>query len=969
MNNPEPDAHVPRQPLAEQVDVAAYRQLEAALREAENRLALAQRVARVGFWTLDLHTNQLTWSEEVYRIIGRSPDQFAATLEAFYQVVHPEDLPEMRERTRQALSGGPPYRMDHRILLPDGSVRFVHERGEVIRDERGNPISMFGTVQDITERKQAEDQLRYRLAIEELVARVSSRLVNVMPEQLDAEILHALEAVGTFVGIDHCYLDLYAPDGQTLERSLEWCAAGLQAHAARVHGLPLEPLHWAMERLRRGEPLDVPCVDDLPPEASAEKQLWQALGYQALLAIPLVLDHKLAGMIGLAREHSTESKHWAEEDVRLLSLIGGVLTSAIARTRTEVALRESEERLQLVLDGSNDGFWDWNIVTGEVKHSPRYAEMLGYRPEELEPHLRAWESLVHPEDRQRVLQALRDHWEGRVPQYESEQRMRTRSGEWKWILDRGKVVARDAEGNPVRMAGTHTDISQRRQAEEALRESEEKYRALAENLTDAVMRFDRQFTCVYANRAAGAMLNVPPAALIGRKIEELGLPDVPAHNLAESVVRVFETGKPHRTELDIELGKAHKSYDSRMIPEFDAQGQVVTVLNTVRDVTEVRHLENQLLQAQKMEAVGQLAGGIAHDFNNLLTGILGYANLLKLESMPGSPVHEAAKTIERAAERAAELTKQLLGFARRGKHQNIALDVHQTIQEVITLLSRTVDKNISITQRLRAYQSSVMGDPNQMQQMLLNLAVNARDAMPGGGELTFETDSVHLDEEYCRTHLGATPGDYVLIAVTDTGHGIAREHLGRIFEPFFTTKQPGQGTGMGLAMVYGIVKNHGGYIQVYSEVGHGTTFKVYLPLAERVSLPAESRDNKITRGSGRILLIDDEQVVQDVASHMLNMLGYQVVTVSSGAEALDYYRAHHNEIDAVIVDMIMPGMGGHECFRELKRINPAVKAILSTGYGLNEKVQSLMDEGILEFVQKPYQLSQLSEAVKRVLAG
>ena len=530
-------------------------------------------------------------------------------------------------------------------------------------------------------------------------------------------------------------------------------------------------------------------------------------------------------------------------------------------------------------------------------------------------------------------------------------------------------MARDAQGNPVRMAGTHTDITQRKEAEEALRKSEEKYRILAENLSDAVMRFDRESTCLYANRAAGEMLNAAPETLIGKEVQELGLPEAAVRTLAESLCRVFETGKPHQTQLDIEIGKAHKSFDSRMIPEFDTQGQVVTALNTIRDVSELRQLETQLIQAQKMEAVGQLAGGIAHDFNNLLTGILGYANLLKLDSVPGSSVHEAAKTIERAAERAAELTKQLLGFARRGKHQNVALDIHQTIQEVIALLSRTVDKNIGITQRLRACQSSVMGDPNQMQQMLLNLAVNARDAMPGGGELIFETDTVHLDEEYCRMHLGAIPGDYVLIAVTDTGHGIAREHLGRIFEPFFTTKQPGQGTGMGLAMVYGIVKNHGGYIQVYSEPGLGTTFKVYLPLAEHVSTPTERREGQIQRGSGRVLLIDDEQVVQDVASHMLSMLGYQVVTFGSGTEALEYYRAHHPEIDAVIVDMIMPGMGGQECFRELKRINPTIRAILSTGYGVNEKVQSLIDEGIREFVQKPYQLSQLSEAMRRVLAG
>jgi PAS domain S-box-containing protein len=379
-------------------------------------------------------------------------------------------------------------------------------------------------------------------------------------------------------------------------------------------------------------------------------------------------------------------------------------------------------------------------------------------------------------------------------------------------------------------------------------------------------------------------------------------------------------------------------------------------------------LEVQLRQSQKMEAIGRLAGGVAHDFNNLLTGILGYANLLKEKSDPGDNIFQAAEMIERAAGRAAQLTGQLLGFARKGKHQNVPVDLTGTIHEVIGLLKHTIDKNIVIRQRLRAHPASVLGDPGQMQQVILNLAVNARDAMPLGGELCFETDLVELDSSYCRTYAGATPGQYYMVSITDTGCGIPLEIQDRIFEPFFTTKEPGKGTGMGLAMVYGIVKNHGGSIRVHSEVRQGTTFKVYLPV------PAESPDSQVISqeialapGIGRILVVDDEEMVRTVTKEMLSSLGYQVVTVSDGQEAVEYYRGFGTEIDLVIIDMIMPKLGGRDCFRALKAINPSVKAILATGYDRNGAAQEILNAGMLGFVQKPYQMSQLSEVIANVL--
>ncbi len=379
-------------------------------------------------------------------------------------------------------------------------------------------------------------------------------------------------------------------------------------------------------------------------------------------------------------------------------------------------------------------------------------------------------------------------------------------------------------------------------------------------------------------------------------------------------------------------------------------------------------LEERLRQGQKMEAIGTLASGIAHDFNNLLTGILGYSSMLKLLAQPGDDVLEAAEAIGRAATRAAEFTKQILGFARRGKLQNTPVDVHHVIGDVAGILGRTIDKKIGIALSLHAESPVVTGDPSQLQQVVMNLAVNARDAMPTGGEIIFATEAVDLDEEYCRDHPHASPGRYLLVSVTDTGTGIPEEVRHRVFEPFFTTKGPGEGTGMGLAMAYGIVKNHDGFIEVYSEVGRGTTVKVYLPLCgEAIARDEGPRLAAPIPGGGRILVVDDEEVVREVVERMLGCLGYEVACVHNGREAADHYGKHGPDIDLVILDMTMPVMDGGECFRALKGLDPEVKALLSTGHALNGTAQRLLDEGMLGFVQKPYVLAQLSEAVARAL--
>ncbi len=369
-----------------------------------------------------------------------------------------------------------------------------------------------------------------------------------------------------------------------------------------------------------------------------------------------------------------------------------------------------------------------------------------------------------------------------------------------------------------------------------------------------------------------------------------------------------------------------------------------------------------------MDAIGQLAGGIAHDFNNMMTGILGYTSLLKMscERLPSIARH--VDLIERAALRASELTQKLLGFARRGKHQNIPINLHTTIRETVAILARTIEKNIRISLKLRADNPFVRGDPTQIQQVILNLALNARDAVRmkngggTGGEIAIRTRLLDIAGGTTSSHAALE------LSVSDTGCGIAPHHLHRVFEPFFTTKEQGKGTGMGLAMVYGIVENHGGNIEVQSALGEGTSFILRLPSVDRpLETALERTVEDVLSGHGQILIVDDHTVVRDVTAQMLGSLGYEVVTARDGLDALEYYRENQSDIDLVVLDLVMPRMGAKECFREMKRINPKARAILSTGYVNNNAVQELINDGIIGFVQKPYQMSQLSEVVANAL--
>ncbi|MBI5117501.1 response regulator [Candidatus Poribacteria bacterium] len=388
-----------------------------------------------------------------------------------------------------------------------------------------------------------------------------------------------------------------------------------------------------------------------------------------------------------------------------------------------------------------------------------------------------------------------------------------------------------------------------------------------------------------------------------------------------------------------------------------------------RDIAERKMLQQQLVQAQKMESIGTLAGGVAHDFNNLLGAILGYSSLMRTKISESHPFYNYISTIERSATRAADLTGQLLAFARGGKYEMKPININDIVIETLGIMTRTFDKSIEIEQRLGPLIPTVEGDTTQIAQVILNLCVNARDAMPDGGKLLVETELVRLTDEYTKAHLEAKPGPYVALSVSDTGVGMDKATMQRIFEPFFTTKEEGKGTGLGLSMVYGVVKNHGGIVHVYSEPGEGAAFRIYLPANGKPETGKSLKRRAPLEGNELILVIDDEEPLRSLARDVLESHGYRVIVAENGAEGADLYGKRMGEIDLVIVDMIMPKMGGRETFFKVRGLNPNAKVLLSTGYSQNGKAREILDSGAMGFVQKPYQVDTLLLAVRDALDG
>ena len=505
-----------------------------------------------------------------------------------------------------------------------------------------------------------------------------------------------------------------------------------------------------------------------------------------------------------------------------------------------------------------------------------------------------------------------------------------------------------------------------------LRESEAQFKELFETLPDVLVIYDHWEMITHVNALGAEQLGYSTDILIGQALSSIR-PEPSGEDSGPPMAKSGRGGPGWKeTFLRQKDGRNFPVEMMERMVRFQGQRQTFLI---ARDLTARKHMEQekvaleyQLRQVQKMEAIGRLASGVAHDMNNILTAIMAHASLFKVRDEAGNPLWTAADVIEKAVRRGKDLTSQLLGFARQGKHHHVAVDTHEVIQEVMTLLGRTTHKTITFRADLSATKPYVVGDPNQLYQILMNLGVNACDAMGESGELLVETANETVTPEHASHVPGLCAGDYVVIRVTDTGMGMSPDIQRHIFEPFFTTKEQGQGTGMGLAMVYGIVKNHHGYIGVTSSLGCGTTMRVYLPAAPCATPKTKSVQTvEPSHGTGHILVVDDEKDVAEAAQAILEYLGYQVTVALKGKEAVTVCQDLTVPVDVVLLDMVMKEMSGAACFAELRAIRPDLKVILCTGYDRNHAVQDLLNQGVVGFIQKPYDLDQLAHICHAVL--
>jgi PAS domain S-box-containing protein len=645
---------------------------------------------------------------------------------------------------------------------------------------------------------------------------------------------------------------------------------------------------------------------------------------------------------------------------------------ALTQQQTE-ALREREQRFRAILETTRDWIWSTDESRLMTYTNPAVETILGYTAKELLGN----DVLLHmhEDDLARVEASLPDYIQTKQGWTNLVARWRHKDGSYRYLESSGVAIL-DDDGHFAGFRGTNRDITEREHAEEALRESEQSYRFLSEGIPHQVWTAQPDGKLDYVNQRTVNYFGRTQEQILGEGWQDVVHPkDLPG--CIERWGWSLQTGEPY--EVSFRLRNADGPYRwhrGRATAGHDSDGTITKWFGTNSDIEDqtaaevaLSASEEQLRQSQKMEAVGQLAGGVAHDFNNLLTAINGYS-ALALQRLEGPhPIKSYLEEVKKAGERAANLTRQLLAFGRKQILQPLALDLNGVVSDMNKMLRRLIGEDIVFATKLDTDLGKVMADPGQIEQVLVNLIVNARDAMPQGGNLTVETKNVELDEEYGSKHVGVTPGKYVLLAVSDTGEGMSEEVRQRVFEPFFTTKEKGKGTGLGLSTVYGIVNQSGGNIWIYSEPGRGTTFKVYLPEVEcERREPAERVAEVAPRGgSETVLVVEDEEVVRGLARRILEQAGYLVVEASRADQALRFCSARAADVDLLLTDVVMPEMSGKELADKLKSQYPKLKILFMSGYTDEAIVHHGVLDPSVEFLQKPFTPATLVRKVRDVL--
>ena len=896
-------------------DVTGRKKAEEALRGSENRFRVIAEAVTEVLWMADAEISTIFYVSPAYeRVWGRSLASLYENPRSFIDAIHEEDRGRVvaaheHERT------GQPFQHEYRIVRPDGEIRWILDRGFPVADENGKVTRYVGIAQDTTERKKSEEALHK-----------SEALLNSIIEQSPFSMFIS-DKEGTLIRIN--------PACKKWVRVTDEDVVGkynvLKDEAIDAQGLM--PLVRSV--FENGEQASF----ELHWDSTLIKHLGHREAFKLLLYVTIFPVKDADGKItnAVCQHIDITDRRRAEEDLRV-----------------------TEQRYRSIVEESFDGIF-LQKGTKVVFANSRLCELLGYGPSELEG-LDHW-LLYHPDyhDITRYRAQARMRGEAVPSQYEVMLQRKDGSSFYGEVLARAVEVA----GEPGVQVWVR-DITARREAEQELRRSEERYRTLFEESKDGIFLTTDDGRVVDVNQSFLDMLGYTRDELLRLNIAQ-AYADPSHRDKYRRAIKEAGSVKDYPITFKRKDGKEIHCLETASC-RLASDGAIVGYQGITRDVSEQEHLQEQLLQAQKMEAVGTLAGGVAHDFNNILQVALGYSELiLGDEGLPQRFKPDLQK-INESARRGADLVQRLLTFSRKTQSNPQPLSVNRRINEIGKMLERTIPKMIDIQLILDEDLAAINADPTQLDQVLMNLAVNARDAMPDGGKLIIETANILLDEEYARTHLDARPGHYVLMMVTDTGSGMDKDTLEHIFEPFYTTKGAGEGTGLGLAVVHGIVQQHGGFIRCYSEPGAGTTFNIYVPALVSDEAPEERVSGLRPRGgSETILVADDDEMVRDLCSRILAKAGYTVITASSGKEALELYKTQGDRISLVILDLIMPEMSGKQCLEGLLSLDPSVKVVIASGYSANGPTKDALSAGAKGFVNKPYDIRQVLAVVRGVL--
>lgn len=1052
---------------------------EERLRNNERRLNIAQAAARIGDWQFDVNSQQIVWSDTLYDIFGRDPAGGTPSFEEHLAFYEDEDSRRLKECVELAVTTGKGYSLD--LKVKGDTDRFISAIGQPVLDENGSVIKLYGTGQEITERKIAEDSIRFQAHLLDAVRQA------VIAVDIEGKIVYWNQFASTLYGwpgddvIGRDIYDVIMPDlsrdnsGKLLADLIErksWNGEmvfsnksgeqfSVQLFVSAVYdnqevliglvGISLDiterkrsesALQKSEERLRilfdhmidgfYYSTKDGRLIDINP-------SMVEMFGYSSrdeMLKVDVAKDLYFDPADRKKRTSTTEaeksdiyrmrrkdgSEIWVEDNGRYIYdddgqilFHEGVLRDVTERMRAEELIKDANERLALSQLIGKIGSFEWNIRSNAVFWSPVQELLYGLQPGEFADDFENWKRLVHPDDLQVTNDRLQVALE--TGDYSVEFRIIRPDKELRWIQARAEVFYGD-DGKPLRIVGVNLDVTDRKNAENAIAEANGRAIMEYENLLGILGELARTFgtarniDAIFHAIIKFTSATVPCSALIislkkdqvrrepiffwhGDSVRDVcelsGFPV--AENLAE---RAMETGEVLIS--DILTDDRNQELKSTLIAPMKIKGDVIGAIEvysiesegyanahkaTIRmmanlaanAIENVRLLEleiqraEQVKRSQKLESVGRLAGGIAHDFNNMLTAINGYSELALKRLDVDDPIRSNIIEIKKAGERSADLTRQLLAFSRQQVLQLKHFNLNEIINDIMMLLRRLIGENLDLQTKLSADLGSIESDPGQFSQIVINLAVNARDAMPNGGQLTIETTNVSVGPLSAGNYPGLPGGEYVLMTIADTGIGMDKELLKKIFEPFFTTKVVGKGTGLGLATVYGFIRQSDGHIFVESRVKEGTTFSIYMP---RVDIPApETKKVKDEAMKGRktetILIVEDEDMVRALTRQVLEESGYKIIEAVNGVEALAICEDLKDEIDLVITDIIMPQMGGQELCERLSELRPDLPVIFTSGYTDDANLSEYIVDEDANFLGKPFTFDELVEKVEKFL--